>query len=65
VVAAIKPTVWMAATLSAILMHTIDIRLTGALARILNLKAGRFGCANARVGGSQGVAAKIEREKYV
>jgi acetyl-CoA C-acetyltransferase len=40
------------------------IRLTGTLARILNEKGGRFGCANACVGGGQGVATIIEREEY-
>jgi acetyl-CoA acyltransferase len=40
------------------------IRLVGTLARILNEKAGRFGCANACVGGGQGVATIIEREEY-
>jgi acetyl-CoA C-acetyltransferase len=38
------------------------IRLVGTLARILNKKEGRFGCANACVGGGQGVATIIERE---
>jgi acetyl-CoA C-acetyltransferase len=40
------------------------IRLTGTLARILNEKGGRYGCANACVGGGQGVATIIEREAY-
>jgi acetyl-CoA C-acetyltransferase len=40
------------------------IRLTGTLARILELKGGRYGCANACVGGGQGVATVIEREAY-
>jgi acetyl-CoA C-acetyltransferase len=40
------------------------IRLTGTLARILNIKGGRYGCANACVGGGQGVATIIEREAY-
>lgn len=39
-------------------------RLTGTLARILNEKGGRYGCANACVGGGQGVATIIEREEY-
>ena len=39
-------------------------RLVGTLARILNLKGGRWGCANACVGGGQGVATVIEREDY-
>jgi len=40
------------------------IRLTGTLARILEAKGGRYGCANACVGGGQGVATIIEREEY-
>ena len=40
------------------------VRLTGTLARILNLKGGRYGCANACVGGGQGVATIIEKEDY-
>ena len=40
------------------------IRLTGTLARILAAKNGRYGCANACVGGGQGVATIIEREEY-
>jgi acetyl-CoA acyltransferase len=40
------------------------IRLVGVLARILNLKGGRYGCANACCGGGQGVATVIEREEY-
>ena len=40
------------------------IRLVGTLARILNHKGGRFGCANACVGGGQGVATIIEKEQY-
>jgi acetyl-CoA C-acetyltransferase len=40
------------------------IRLVGTLARILNIKEGRYGCANACVGGGQGVATVIERETY-
>jgi acetyl-CoA C-acetyltransferase len=40
------------------------IRLTGTLARILESKGGRYGCANACVGGGQGVAIIIEREEY-
>jgi len=40
------------------------IRLVGTLARILNTKQGRYGCANACVGGGQGVATVIEREAY-
>ena len=40
------------------------VRLTGTLARILETKGGRYGCANACVGGGQGVATIIERENY-
>ena len=40
------------------------IRLTGTLARILEARGGRYGCANACVGGGQGVATIIEREDY-
>jgi acetyl-CoA C-acetyltransferase len=40
------------------------IRLVGTLARILNEKTARYGCANACVGGGQGVATVIERETY-
>jgi acetyl-CoA C-acetyltransferase len=40
------------------------IRLVGTLARILYLKGARYGCANACVGGGQGVATIIEREVY-
>jgi len=40
------------------------IRLVGTLARILNTKEGHYGCANACVGGGQGVATIIEREPY-
>jgi acetyl-CoA acyltransferase len=39
-------------------------RLVGTLARILQAKDGRYGCANACVGGGQGVATIIERESY-
>jgi acetyl-CoA acyltransferase len=39
-------------------------RLVGTLARILNHKKARWGCANACVGGGQGVATIIEREDY-
>ena len=38
------------------------IRLVGTLARILETKNARYGCANACVGGGQGVATIIERE---
>jgi len=38
------------------------IRLVGSLARILKVKNGRYGLANACVGGGQGVATIIERE---
>jgi acetyl-CoA C-acetyltransferase len=37
-------------------------RLVGTLARILQTRGGRYGCANACVGGGQGVATIIERE---
>jgi len=40
------------------------IRLVGTLARILNERQGRYGCANACVGGGQGVATIVEREEY-
>ena len=39
-------------------------RLVGTLARILEARGGRYGCANACVGGGQGVATIIEREQY-
>ena len=38
-------------------------RLVGTLARILNVKGGRYGCANACCGGGQGVATILEREE--
>jgi acetyl-CoA acyltransferase len=38
------------------------VRLVGTLARILERKGGRYGLANACVGGGQGVATIIERE---
>ena len=38
------------------------IRLVGTLARILKIRGGRYGLANACVGGGQGVATIIERE---
>jgi acetyl-CoA C-acetyltransferase len=38
------------------------IRLIGTLARILEAKNARYGCANACVGGGQGIATIIERE---
>jgi acetyl-CoA C-acetyltransferase len=37
------------------------IRLVGTLARILNERGGRFGCATACIGGGQGVSVIIER----
>jgi acetyl-CoA acyltransferase len=40
------------------------VRLVGTLARILQKKGGRYGCANACVGGGQGVATIIEKEDY-
>ena len=39
------------------------IRLTGTLGRILQQKGGRYGCANACVGGGQGVAIVIEKDE--
>jgi acetyl-CoA C-acetyltransferase len=39
------------------------VRLVGTLARILKVKGGRYGIANACVGGGQGVATLIEREE--
>ncbi|MFP3910618.1 MAG: acetyl-CoA C-acetyltransferase [Desulfobacteraceae bacterium] len=39
------------------------IRLTGTLGRILQQKGGRYGCANACVGGGQGVAIVIEKDQ--
>ena len=39
-------------------------RLVGTLARILNVREARYGCANACCGGGQGVATVIEREAY-
>jgi acetyl-CoA C-acetyltransferase len=39
-------------------------RLTGTLARILNLEGGTYGIANACIGGGQGVAILIKKEKY-
>lgn len=39
-------------------------RLVGTLARILNVREARYGCANACCGGGQGVATVIEREDY-
>ncbi|HSV94050.1 MAG TPA: acetyl-CoA C-acyltransferase, partial [Desulfobacterales bacterium] len=41
-------------------LGSTGIRLTGTLARILKQKGGRYGCANACVGGGQGVALIIE-----
>jgi len=40
------------------------VRLVGTLARILKAKGGRFGLANACIGGGQGIATIIEREAY-
>jgi acetyl-CoA acyltransferase len=40
------------------------IRLVGTLARILQARDGRYGCANACCGGGQGVATVIEKEDY-
>ena len=39
-------------------------RLTGTLARILNMEGGTYGLANACIGGGQGVAVIIKKEKY-
>ena len=39
------------------------VRLVGTLSRILKVKGGRYGLANACVGGGQGVATVIEREQ--
>jgi acetyl-CoA C-acetyltransferase len=39
-------------------------RLVGTLARILNEKNARYGCANACCGGGQGVATILEKEAY-
>ena len=41
-------------------LGSTGIRLTGTLARILKQKRARYGCANACVGGGQGVALIIE-----
>lgn len=38
------------------------VRLVGTLARILKVKGGRYGIANACCGGGQGVATLIEKE---
>ncbi|MFH0920570.1 MAG: acetyl-CoA C-acetyltransferase [Fibrobacterota bacterium] len=38
-------------------------RITGTLARILNMRHGRYGVATACIGGGQGIAVVIEREK--
>jgi acetyl-CoA C-acetyltransferase len=39
-------------------------RLVGTLARVLDVREARYGCANACCGGGQGVATVIEREEY-
>jgi acetyl-CoA acetyltransferase family protein len=39
-------------------------RLVGTLARILNMEGGTYGLANACIGGGQGVATVIKKEKY-
>jgi acetyl-CoA C-acetyltransferase len=39
-------------------------RILGTLARILQVRQARYGCANACCGGGQGVATIIEREEY-
>ena len=46
-------------------LGTTGVRLVGTLARILEAKGGRYGCANACIGGGQGVATVIEREMAV
>ena len=43
-------------------LGSTGIRLIGTLARILEAKNARLGCANACVGGGQGIATIIERE---
>ncbi len=43
-------------------LGSTGIRLVGTLARILEVKDARYGCANACCGGGQGVATIIERE---
>jgi acetyl-CoA C-acetyltransferase len=43
-------------------LGSTGIRLVGTLARILEAKNARYGCANACCGGGQGVATIIERE---
>jgi len=43
-------------------LGTTGVRLVGTLARILEANNGRYGCANACIGGGQGVATVIERE---
>ena len=45
-------------------MGATGVRLVGTLARVLEKKGGRYGCANACVGGGQGVATVIERTPY-
>jgi acetyl-CoA acyltransferase len=42
-------------------MGATGIRLVGTLARVLQERGGTYGCANACVGGGQGVATLIER----
>jgi len=39
------------------------VRLVGTLARVLDVEGGTYGLATACVGGGQGVATLIEREK--
>jgi acetyl-CoA acyltransferase len=41
-------------------MGATGVRLAGTLARILEARDGRFGCAAACIGGGQGVATIIE-----
>jgi acetyl-CoA acyltransferase len=45
-------------------MGATGCRLVGTLARVLEERRARFGCANACCGGGQGVATIIEREDY-
>ena len=45
-------------------LGSTGVRLVGSLARILQVRGGRYGCANACVGGGQGVATIIEKEDY-
>lgn len=42
-------------------MGATGVRLVGTLARVMEKRGGRYGCANACIGGGQGVATVIER----